>query len=131
MAGIAFYSLFLMLGMLYSDKVFEEKSICFKIWTGGIIGNIVFMLGIVPLAFIFGFSKTAHVILAAVFLAGYIFIPRKRGKLNIGKMYVPGTVMVFMVGMLMCILLTNHIMIPINGGIASGQSTYGDLAMHM
>lgn len=130
MLGVIFYSLFIVLGTMYAGVIFRGKSVYFRLWTGGIIGSVILMSGIIPLALMFGFTRVAHIILALIF-AGVYFIIGKRPDLHIGRPNRAAAVTVGTFTLLMCVLLTNHIMVPADGGIASGQSTYGDLAMHM
>lgn len=130
MAGIIYYCIFLIAGLLLADRIFRDKSIYFKLWTGGIIGNAVLMAGIIPFALLFGFTKTAHVLLAlAVILLCCMFCGKP--SLRITKPNVGATLTVGTVFAVICVLLYNHIMYKTEGGISAGQSTYGDLAMHM
>ncbi len=130
MLGVMYYSLFIVLGILCSGRIFRGKSIYFRLWTGGIIGSVVLMAGIIPLALLFGFTRTAHAILAAIFACVSIAAGRK-ADMHVQKPNVPAAVAAAFFTLLTCVLLTNHVMMPVSGGIASGQSTYGDLAMHM
>lgn len=130
MAGTAYYSLFLVMGVLYSDRIFKGKSLCFKIWAGGIIGNIVLMSGIIPLALTLGFTKLSHAIAAVLFTGVYFCIPKKDFDLKF-SIYKPAAAAAGIITLLMCCLFYGHVMMPSDGGISTGQSTYGDLAMHM
>ncbi|MBE7016370.1 MAG: hypothetical protein E7417_06105 [Ruminococcaceae bacterium] len=130
MLGIAYYSLFMIIGVIVADKLFKEKDIYFKIWSGGVIGNITLMCGIMPFAFIFGFSLISHILLGVVALGlclalcdGFSFkksVPNKTA-LSVG-------VLIFSV---IFVLLENHILVPHSEGLSTGQSTYGDTAMHI
>ena len=129
MLGIAYYSLFLVMGGIIAEKLFKEKDIYFKIWSGGVIGNVVLMCGIMPFAFIFGFNLLSHIMLAVVTLTiclvlcdGFRFektIPDKKAVLIGG--------VIFFVTL---ILFENHILVLRPDGLATGQSTYGDTPMH-
>ena len=68
MGGVLIYILFLLIGFLYSNMYFKEKDVFFQAWAGGLIGTLGLMWGIIPFAFIFGFSIAAHLVLLAVFL---------------------------------------------------------------
>ncbi|MDD6213852.1 MAG: hypothetical protein PUB42_01500 [Firmicutes bacterium] len=130
MAGISYYIFFLVFGVLYADAIFRERSIYFKMWSGGVIGNIVLMSGIIPLALLLGFNKLSHILLAVFFVAGY-FLLCKKPCLKFCKPNKYAMFTVLPIWILICALFCNHIMVKIPGGIASGQSTYSDLAMHM
>lgn len=131
MLGTAYYSLFLVMGVLYSDKLFEDKSLCFKLWVGGIIGNLALMVGIMPFSTAFGFSVQSHIFLLAVFVSVYFIIRDKNIRLKAGKIYKPAVASTAVITLLICALMCGHVMLRCAGGIATGQSTYGDLAMHM
>ena len=138
MIGIIYYFYFLVTGFLYSNLLFKEKDIYFKIWFGGICGNLILMAGIVPIAFIFKFSYITHIILAVVSVIPYLVIRYKQKDtpyvfgvektIDIRTVYM----LILPLTLLICVLLTNHILTPYeNGAVASGQSTYGDLQMHL
>ncbi len=145
MVGVLLYILFLLIGFAYANMYFKDKDIFFQAWTGGLIGTLGLMWGIIPFAFVFGFSIAAHLILLAVFIGAYIllFYLKKKSinqiKTNIryNKSEAPMTGLIFLclilpISIIMWVLLTNHIMAPYEGGaVSTGQSTYGDLAMHM
>lgn len=137
MIGVLYYIYFLVLGFLYSKYIFN-KNIYFHIWIGGVIGNILLMMGIIIPAFIFGFTIISHIILFIIATIPLIFLIKKKGlslKFNNKKEEMTNKVFLFLViplFILIAILLTNHILVPtLNGGVASGQSTYGDLNMHL
>ena len=117
MLGVIFYSLFIVLGTMYAGVIFRGKSVYFRLWTGGIIGSVILMSGIIPLALMFGFTRVAHIILALIF-AGVYFIIGKRPDLHISRPNRAAAVTVGAFTLLMCVLLTNHIMVPADGGIA-------------
>ena len=139
MIGIIYYLYFLILGFLYSKYIFN-KNIYYHIWMGGVIGNILLMVGIIIPSFIFGFTIISHIILFILASVPLIYLIRKKGlptfkeKAN-SKDEMTGKIFIFLVipiFLLIAILLTNHILVPIStGGVATGQSTYGDLNMHL
>lgn len=145
MLGIIYYLLFLVIGITYSAIIFKDKGVYFKLWSGGLIGNLAVMWGIIPFAFVLGFSVAAHIVLLIAFLAPIVFLyASKRIEKDFYKSLFKKpskddamSNMVFValilpISIIMWVLLTNHILAPYgNGAVASGQSTYGDLAMHM
>ncbi len=164
MLGIIVYAYFLFMGFVYASMAYREKSIYFRVWMGGIFGNLIMMAGLVPFAFVFKFNIISHILLivAAAVPAAVIFIKRKnapvpaaipvKGKKakaapakkngfftqmfsNEGEQELTHKIFLIVivpVTLLICILMTNHILVPTDsGGVASGQSTYGDLAFHM
>ena len=139
MIGIVYYLYFLILGFLYSKYIFN-KNTYFHIWMGGVIGNVLLMVGIIIPSFIFNFTILSHIILFILATIPLIYLIRKNGlpsfknKKNI-KNEMTNKIFIFLIlpiFLLTAILLTNHILVPTkNGGVASGQSTYGDLNMHL
>ena len=142
MFGILFYLVFLVIGYLYADWLFQEKGIYFRIWCGALIGNLALMAGIIPFAFLFGFTLLSHLLLLVVFLIPYLVLGvlkkapyqqlfRRQGA-GEELSHLMFACLILPVTLVICVLMTNHIMAPYgDGAIASGQSTYGDLAMHM
>ncbi len=139
MIGILYYIYFLILGFLYSKYIFN-KNIYFHIWMGGVIGNILLMVGIIIPSFIFDFTILSHIILFILAtiplgiliwkkgLPGFKEQSNKKEEMN-WKIF---TFLILPIFLLIAILLTNHILVPnSNGGVSSGQSTYGDLNMHL
>lgn len=138
MIGIIYYVYFLILGFLYS-KYFFNKNIYYHIWMGGVIGNVLLMCGIIIPSFIFNFTLLSHIILLIIASIPLVFLIKKKGLLlnfnNNKKDEMTTKVFLFLIipiFILIAVLLTNHILVPTNsGGVASGQSTYGDLNMHL
>lgn len=139
MIGVLYYLYFLILGFLYSKYIFN-KNIYFHIWIGGVLGNVILMVGIMLPSFIFGFTILSHIILMILAIIPLVILFKIKGlpKFNIktnksdamnGKIFWFLIIPIFL---LIAILLTNHILVPTkDGGVASGQSTYGDLNMHL
>lgn len=141
MVGVIYYSYFLILGFLYSKYLFQ-KNIYFHIWIGGIIGNLLLMVGIILPSFFFGFTLISHIIWIILVSIPFVILWKKRGfpsliekkKYNkkdemTKKIFIFTILPIFL---LIAILLTNHILVPKeNGTVAVGQSTYGDLNMHI
>ena len=137
MPGILIYAYFIVLGCLYSKIIFAERDNSFKYYMGGIFGNLLLMCGIVPFAFILGFSKAAHIVLIAAVALPYLFIRfgKKEKRRIVGECLISRKILLFLilpVSLVIWILMTNHILTPYDGGgVASGQCTYGDLQMHL
>lgn len=137
MAGIILYVYFLFMGFLYADLLFKNKDVCLKLWTGGVFGNVLLMAGMIPFALVFGFGIAAHIALAVVLAAVYAAIKLLRHEsfaISVTVKSIDGKTLPFVILpiLLICILMTNHILAPTaDGGVSSGQSTYGDLQMHL
>ncbi len=142
MVGVLLYILFLLIGFAYADMYFKDKDIFFRVWMGGVFGNVLLMAGIVIPALIFDFTVLSHIILLVVSIIPYIIINIKRKdnklyKINImsGEACVDWRVflaLVLPISLIMWVLMTNHILVTSDsGGIVSGQCTWGDLPMHL
>ncbi len=143
MIGIFIYIYFLLLGYAYSRFVFKDKDLFFSIWMGGIFGNLILMVGIVIPAIVLGFNITSHIVLMIIALLPLIFLLKKHGIRSVQEVLKPAKndcgmdrkvflLLIIPFTILISILLTNHILVPTeNGGYVSGQSTYGDLNMHL
>ena len=143
MIGIILYVLFLLIGFVYSRFIFKNKDIYFSLWMGGIFGNLILMCGIVIPSLFIGFNIISHIILLIISIIPLCIIIWKKGikaskeiifkctqttainKIIFFSLIIPITLLII-------ILLTNHILVPVeDGAVASGQSTYGDLNMHL
>lgn len=143
MLGIIIYLYFLFLGYIYSSHVFNDKNIYFRAWMGGIFGNAILMMGIVLPSSIAGFNYISHIILIVLAALPVGYILKKHGadhiKKSIGKGKADGSMdakvffaLVVPITIVIAVLMTNHILAPSQGGgYAAGQSTFGDLQMHL
>ena len=146
MIGIIVYIYFLVLGFLYADMLFKDREIFTKAWLGGIIGNLILMAGIVPFAFICGFNIISHILLIVLSVVPYVIVSLKKKdlcivqdkKLALNTDTKKGTMdlkiflcLVLPIAIVICILMFNHILYTKDGNYYSGQSTFGDLQMHL
>ena len=146
MVGVIVYIYFLVLGFLYADLLFKDKAIFTKVWIGGILGNLILMAGIVPLSFVCGFNIISHLLLIVIAAVPYVIVSIRKKELCIiqnkklalntdlkgGEMNLKLFLcLVLPVAAVICILMFNHILFVKDGNYYSGQSTYGDLQMHL
>ena len=154
MIGILIYAYFLFMGFLYADRLYKSKDLYFKIWFGGIFGNVILMTGMLVMAMIFDFTYLSHILLIVLTAVPYGILywkDRQKNEVEAKIVKKPDkkskdapvqaaedsgmTKMIFLclilpITLIICLLMANHIYAPIDGGVASGQSTYGDLAIH-
>ena len=104
----------------------------------GIIYYIYLMVGIMIPSFIFDFTLLSHIILLVLVTIPLLILIKKKGLLikckSTNKDEMNFKIFMFLIipiFILIAILLTNHILYPSIGGVASGQSTFGDLNMHL
>jgi len=144
MIGILIYFYFIIIGYSYSCYIFKEKDLYFRLWMGGILGNVILMAGIVLPSFILGFTFYSHIVLLIFSTLPLLYLVKKTGinkfielltyKGNNGcginlKVFLLAILPIIV---LISVLLSNHILAPYkSGGIACGQSTFGDLQMHL
>lgn len=76
--GILVYAYFLILGFLYADYIFKGKDLYYKIYSGAVLGNIILMSGIIPFAFIFGFTILSHILLIIIAAVPYALLIYRR-----------------------------------------------------
>ena len=142
MIGILYYTYFLILGFIYSKYLFN-KNIYFHIWIGGVIGNVLLMFGIMIPSFIFGFTIVSHLLLMVLVIIPLIVIIIKKGINSFKKKLITFKkedemnkkifiLLVIPIFLIIAVILNNHVLVPnANGGVSTGQSTYGDLNMHL
>lgn len=144
MLGILIYIYFLFLGYAYSTHLFRDKDIYFRCWMGGVFGNVILMAGIVIPSLVLNFTVISHIVLIVLSAVPLIYIIKKYYSFNIKAFltvkapekscmdFKVFAAVVVPVALVICILMTNHILAPYEGGgVASGQCTFGDLQMHL
>ena len=137
MIGIIYYLYFLILGFFYSKYIFN-KNIYFHLWIGGVLGNVILMFGMMIISLVLGFTITSHLIflilstIPLLLLFKFKGLPKSfkkdKNEEMTNKIFWFIIIPIFI---LIAVLLTNHILVPVEEGYASGQSTYGDLNMHL
>jgi hypothetical protein len=137
LVGILLLLIFVVIGVAASNRIFSEEKMYLRVWAGGVIGILGLMWFVVPFAFFFGFSVLSH-ILATILMLGFYILVRKlykqEGSLTFNKekdnfcLYA----LVVIISGLSIYLLNGHILAPgADGGLYAGQSTYGDLSLHL
>lgn len=137
MGGILLLLIFIVIGIGASNRIFSTEEIYLRVWAGGIIGILGLMWFVVPFAFFFGFSLLSH-ILAVFLMLGFYILVRKLYKQEGSLIYKSDKVdyilytLVVAIAGLTIYLLNGHVLAPgADGGLYSGQSTYGDLSLHL
>lgn len=143
MFGVFLYLYFLAVGFLYADMLYSEKGIFFRSWMGGVFGNVVLMVGIIVPSMCFDFTILSHIVLVVCSIVPYFVIKYSRKEKFFDKTVFRSAgedqldlktflAVVIPITLIICVLMTNHILAPFeNRGVAAGQSTYGDLQMHL
>lgn len=125
---------FALSGVMISELVFSNQRFSRRLWLGFVLG--LFMLTWLPslFAFFIGFTLTAQIFALIVAIAGggvCFILGRKR---NLSHRLLKDVcpllplIAIFIVG---CILFSTHIIETKNGSYYVGQTTHGDLSMHL
>lgn len=137
MLGILLFFIFLLLGLAISNRLFSNEVLYIRAWAGGIIGLLGLMWGVVPFSFFLRFSTASHMLALLLVVALYLLIRKQfesKGSLKYksdGTDYVLYTLVVF-ISAIAVYILNGHILSPgQNGELYGGQSTYGDLSLHL
>ncbi len=138
MAGILWFCFWQIIGLCISRVWFCKKRVSVRIWLGSTVGTILSMWMPVLFAFAAGFSVMAHVyaVLAGVmaFAGGYVLL-RKKGFPQPAEEDCRGDKpLLWLLGPLFIIwlfLVWSHTLRDVDGGMYTGQCTYGDMAMHL
>lgn len=142
-AGTTYFLAFQILGIWLAMMLFKKEKMSFCFLIGSVIGSFTLQWFPVLFAFLFKFSKMAHV--AALFLmllltAAVYFTIAKRTILNGRKMkpnikqwFVDAPVLFLLLPLFLFVVITlsHHTISYVDGAMHSGQSTYGDMNMHL
>jgi len=144
MAGFILLLIFAALGNAISFRIIRHHSLLVKAWLGTGIGILGLMWGVVPFSFFLGFSIASHLsaLVLMVLLCLLVHYKTAGGSQPVlilegstetaGFPYKTFLLTTLPLFILSIILLNNHILQPsANGALYGGQSTYGDLSLHL
>lgn len=135
MLGILWFFLWQSAGIAVSCLVFSEKRIAVRLWLGSVIGSLLSAWTPIPFAFLCGFGITAHILAAVIALGLHVLWLLRRGTRRCctedasADRPLPYLLIPFMA--LAVFLVASHTLNNVNGTLYTGQSTYGDMAMHL
>ena len=138
MSGMLLLLAFLFCGLLTMDALLRRKPGVIRLWTGLVCGLILMMWLPTLYAFLIDFTKAAQLLglgTAAVFAAACQCACRKMQRPSLpffGSMplWLPAVLVLPMLA-LSGYLQYTHILQETNGALHVGQSTYGDLCLHL
>ena len=139
MFGLIWLCFWQALGIIISDKLFKERRRVIIVWLGSVIGLLLAMwMPVVPALFL-GFTVKAHIVAleAGLVAALGIILARAKGEKPLGALRVRQKINlrpVFLAGLFFvftAFILYTHTLRPVNGAYYTGQSTYGDMPMHL
>jgi hypothetical protein len=137
MLGVSYFMVFILLGIMISNRIFREQPLYIKGWTGTVIGLLGSMWLVVPFSFILGFNIASHVLALSLMAGAYLFVNHFNKNGNWTESLKDGNEKVLCLTVLPIFLVTSylfytHILLPgNNGGLFGGQSTFGDLSLHL
>lgn len=134
--SLLYLALFVCCGFLLTDRVLHPRRLCVRLWLGGCAG--LFLLLWLPAlwSFLLGFTLSAQLLAGgtALVLAGSVWLfPKKRPfaqePLSLARLRPLWGVLPFWLFSLY--LLYTHTLRAENGALHCGQSTYGDMSLHL
>ncbi len=145
-AGISYFLAYQILGILIAFALFYREGKGFAILTGSVLGNFGLQWLPILYAFLFDFSVQAHLLalfsMAAIAAAVCILSRRKYAGRKIGRLFTipdfrsvfrddPVLFLLIPLFLFMVITLNHHTISYLDGAMHSGQTTYGDMNMHL
>lgn len=136
MPAVIVLSIYLLCGVLITERFIREKSGWVKLWLGMLFGHILFMWLPALYAFAFRFSMVSQY-LSLVTILGLTCISLffKNKQMPHFSFEQQNRMLLFFIviplSLLCAYLFYTHILLPKNGNFYVGQSTYGDLPLHL
>ncbi len=133
--SILYLCLFAASGIGLSRLLFNREKPLVRLWLGLAIGMALMMWVPALFSFVLGFRLRSQ--LLALFVvclagaAGFYFSRRQEMRLTPWKYEIPFFIAGGFLLLICVVLLSSHTIIEKNGALFVGQSTYGDLAMHL
>lgn len=153
MAGISYFVAYQILGLLTALLLFHKEKPGFTILMGSVMGSFSLQWLPVLYAFVFDFTIRAHIfaLLTMVFITGAIYTIRRKteksislksagpalkekfGTIRISSLFREHPVLFLLIPLFlfMVIVLNHHTISLVDGSMHGGQSTYGDMNMHL
>lgn len=145
MAGVLFFILYMILGVLFANLLMAEKTPGIRLWAGSVMGTVLYMWSHLPFSLFLGFTSLSHfwgLILTTLLLVACFFLstrksetPWKRllGSWKFSWNWSSILLLVVLIPMLLYsfLCLSNHVLQEANGAYQTGQCTYGDLNFHL
>lgn len=137
MIGIFYLIIFIFTGSLMADRIFFHHPLYIRLWAGSIIGLVFMMWLVVTFSFLFHFSIISHILALCLLIIIYLLVRAFYRKSSGFKILSDGNETVFFITvipifLLIVSLLLSHVLAPgKDGGLYGGQSTYGDLSLHL
>ena len=138
MLGVLWLIFWQAVGVFLCQIGFAKKRRLVRIWLGSVCGTALSMWTPVLFALIFGFSIAAHGLAAGVgvlIVCGCALYRRLRpSKIDITEKDEGDKPLIYLLVPLFALwvfLVWSHTLRNVNGALYTGQSTYGDMSMHL
>lgn len=137
MLGILLFSAFIALGIGICKILFNEQPFFIRVWIGVLTGILGLMWGVIPFSFIFKFSILSHILALVCMIGSFLLLlylkkGKKPASFKPDKNFYSLLCILIPVLIIAVQLLNSHILLPgKDGSLNVGQSTYGDLCLHL
>lgn len=137
MGGILFFSAFEICGAAVSERLAARRGVIVRVWLGLCLGLIMMMWFPALFAFIMDFTSAAQwcgLALAAVCAGAAWFFTRDRAPVLKTCDEIPWKMLAILVIPLLVLsvyLQSTHTLREVDGALHVGQSTFGDLCLHL
>ena len=138
MGGILLLCAFLACGLVIADQLFSNKSGLVRLWLGLCAGLALMMWLPALFAFFIDFTRTAQLLgLACAAIPACILAWRGRRRVRCRAPFCGDIPWQLVLALLLPLALLSgylqysHILRDVNGALHVGQSTYGDLCLHL
>lgn len=137
--GAVYFLLFQAAGQVLAGRFLRRESEAAKLVLGSVFGSFLLQWLPAVLAFFFGFTGRAHLLALLCLIPVFLLRPgRKKTAEDTGaflravKRHTPAVLASFLLGLFWLWLLYTHTLRPgADGSLHCGQSTYGDMSMHL
>lgn len=141
--GILYFLAFQVLGIGLAGMLFKKENWGFCILTGSAAGSFCLQWFPVLFAFFMNFTKAAHtaalilmvILCVAVFftVGGKSITHGRKINFNLKKWFLDDPVLFLLLPLFLFVVITlsHHTISYVDGAMHSGQSTYGDMNMHL
>ena len=139
-SGIVYYFYFQFAGLGLASLFFPRERLLSKLVIGSVTGSLLLTWLPILCAFLFGFTPQAHLLAFLVTLPILIQVIRRR-RMLMKNLCHPGQelrehkifliLLAFFLSFWIFLLYTHTILLGTDGAVYTGQSTYGDMNMHL
>lgn len=131
---VAYTMAFALCGVCVAELAFTGHRFARRLWLGLVLGLFMFTWLPALFAFFVGFNLLSQIlglVLAIIIAVLCLILSKKHRPSHILKgnwLHLPLLLVIFFIG---CYLFSTHILFEKNGNFYAGQTTYGDLSMHL